>query len=337
MIKQRLLGGSGLRVSQYCLGTLGFGENKGWGTPEPEALRIIDAYADAGGDFIDTAPSYGDGQAEKIVGLAIKECRERFVVATKYTASTDRHPLAGGNSRLALIRSVEDSLRRLGTDRIDLLWLHFWDGTTPLEEILRGLDDCVSSGKVLYTGLSNTPAWLVSRAATMAELRGWIRPAAIQIEYNAAARDAERELTPMAAALGLGVLAWGPLAAGALACSEGPKRREKSRLPAELATAAAKLSAIAAQSSIPPAQLALAWLSAQESRPIPIIGARNMGQLSQLLGAASVNATPEILSQISAIAPPRRGYPHDLLASSYLRRFAFGDEERFEKLGALRS
>ncbi|NIJ09263.1 aryl-alcohol dehydrogenase-like predicted oxidoreductase [Sphingomonas vulcanisoli] len=320
-MRHRLLGGSGLRVSELCLGTLTFGERKDWGADAEASRAILTRFADAGGTFIDTAPNYADSAAEEIVGAFVAGRRDDFVLATKFTASVNRHPLAGGNSRKAMLRSVEASLKRLGTDHIDLLWLHFWDGTTPIEEIARGFDDLVRSGKVLYTGFSDTPAWLASRAATMAELRGWVKPAAIQFEYNLAARTPERELVPMAEAMDLGRVCWGPLAAGALA---GGERTRLAKMPPKLAETSAALSAIAAETGLTPIVLALGWLIARGC--IPLIGARQPEQLDAALSLAPIDAA--ILARLDAIAPMDPGFPHALINSSYLRRFALGDPER---------
>lgn len=327
-MRHRLLGGSGLRVSELCLGTLGFGERKAWGTSEEDAQAIIHNFAKAGGSFIDTAPNYAAGEAERIVGRSVQGARDEFVIATKYTASIDRYPSAGGNSRRSLIRSVEASLQRLNTDRIDILFLHFWDGTAPLEEILRGLEDCITAGKILYTGFSDTPAWLVSRAVTMSEWRGWVRPAAIQAEYNVMSRDIERDLAPMADAFDLGILCWGPLAAGALAAGDAPKRRDISKLSPTLAECASKLASIGRREGIAPATLALAWLMRQVPSRIPIVGVRTESQLLPLVNASDCDIDESLLSEIATIAPPSLGFPLDLINSSYLRRFALGDVER---------
>ncbi|WP_337180557.1 aldo/keto reductase [Sphingopyxis granuli] len=320
MMQHRLLGGTGLRVSSLCLGTLTFGDERPWGADEATSAAMLGAFAEAGGTFIDTAPNYGEGRAEEIVGKFLKGRRDKTVVATKFTASLDPHPLAGGNGRKAMRASVEASLKRLGTDYIDLLWMHFWDGTTPLEEILRGLDDLMREGKILYAGLSDTPAWLVSRALTLAEWRGWDRIAAIQIEYNIAARTPERELLPMAAALDLGVVCWGPLAAGALAGGE-PTRMAK--LPAPLAAAASALADVSRDTDYPAAALAIGWLIGRGH--IPLIGARTGEQLAASLAMTDIPA--EILARIDAIMPPEPGFPHALIGSSYLRRFALGDPQ----------
>jgi aryl-alcohol dehydrogenase-like predicted oxidoreductase len=330
-MRQRLLGGSGLRVSNLCLGTLTFGETKPWGADPDAANAILTAFADANGTFIDTAPNYTDGVAEEIVGRFVAGRREEFVVATKYTASNRRHPLAGGNSRKSLIQSIEGSLRRLGTDYIDLMWLHYWDGTTPLHEILRALDDLVRAGKILYVGMSDTPAWLVSRAATMADLGGWSRVIATQLEYNVASRDAEAELLPMADALELGVVCWGPLAAGALACGGTPRRRPVSAVPAKIAEVASGLASLAGEAGTTSIALALRWLM---QRPgggcIPLIGARTAEQLQATIAAAHDPIDAAAIEAIEAIALPEPGFPHALIGSSYLRKLALGDPAAFD-------
>ncbi len=325
----RLLGGSGLRVSQLCLGTMTFGEGREWGTDPDTATMILEQFADAGGTFIDTAPNYSGGMAEEIVGRFVAGQRDRFVIGTKFTASPDPHVSSTGNGRKAMRASVEASLRRLGTDHIDLFWLHFWDGTAPLDEIMRGLDDLVSQGKILHVGLSDTPAWLVSRAATLAELRAQAPVTAVQIEYNLAARSAERELLPMAEALDLGVLCWGPLAAGALAGGADPKRRTAAQVPASLADASAALASLAQKSGVSPAALALRWLFYHPRWPglIPIVGARRTEHLVAALAAWSAGALPSDFAQaIETLAPPPPGFPHDLIGSSYLRKMALGGE-----------
>jgi aryl-alcohol dehydrogenase-like predicted oxidoreductase len=321
-MRHRLLGGSGLRVSELCLGTMTFGEQKGWGSDASAADAILAAFADAGGTFIDTAPNYAGGVAEEIVGRFLAGRRDDFAVATKFTASPRAHPLAGGNSRKALRSSVEASLNRLGTDHIDLLWLHFWDGTSPLDEIVRGLDDLVSAGKILYWGFSDTPAWLVSRAAAIAELRGRAGPIATQIEYNVGARTPERELLPMADALDLGVVCWGPLGAGALV-GGSLARFAGAKLAPGLAAAAQAVEALATQSGIPASTLALRWLL--ERGHVPLVGARTREQITASLAALEIEVAVDVLARLDAVAPPEPGFPHGLIGSSYLRRLALGN------------
>src|SRR3954467_12466780 len=213
----RLLGRSGLRVSPLALGAMTFGTDWGWGADERDARRIFDAYVDRGGNFIDTANQYTNGTSERFVGEFAGDRRERLVIATKYTLTTrPGDPNAGGNHRKSMLRSVEESLKRLKTDYIDLLYLHVWDFTTPVEEIMRAMDDLVRAGKVLYVGISDTPAWQVARMQTIADLRGWSPLIALEIEYSLIERTVERDLIPMARELGLGVIPWSPLASGVL-------------------------------------------------------------------------------------------------------------------------
>jgi len=327
-MRHTLLGPSGLRVSELCLGTLTFGEMKPWGADADTAHSILGTFADAGGTFIDTAPNYGGGAVEEIVGSFVRARRNDFVVATKYTASPRAHPLAGGNSRKSLRHSVEGSLARLGTDHIDLMWLHYWDGTTATDEILRALDDLVSAGKILYIGISDTPAWLTARAATVADLRGLSPVIATQLEYNLAVRTPERGLLPMADALGLGVVCWGPLAAGALVSGPNPRRRSAAALPPALAEARAAVAKLSAQTGLKGAALALGWLRQRPdgSAIIPVVGARTPEQMADTIASASNEIDITIVEALDAIAPPSLGFPHELIGSAYLRKLALGDE-----------
>jgi aryl-alcohol dehydrogenase-like predicted oxidoreductase len=216
-MKYFLLGKSGLRVSEICLGTMTFGKEWGWGASKEESRKIFDAYVNSGGNFIDTANIYTDGTSEKYVGDFVSYDRDRFVIATKYTSNTRAgDPNAGGNHRKNMVQSLEATLRRLSTDYIDLYWVHAWDQTTPIEEMMRALDDMVKSGKILYIGISDAPAWVVSQANTLANLKGWTEFASIQIEYSLIERTSERELLPMANALDIGITAWSPLGSGVL-------------------------------------------------------------------------------------------------------------------------
>lgn len=216
-MRYRLLGRTGLRVSELFLGAMTFGEQGGVGAPKEECARILDTYAEAGGNVVDTAVNYRGGASEEIVGELLRGRRDRFVLSTKYTVSRDgTDPNAAGNHRKNLALSLETSLRRLDTDYIDVYWVHIWDRNTPVEETMRALDDAVRSGKVLYVGISDAPAWVVSRANTLAEWRGWSPFAALQVPYSLLSRDAERELLPMAEALGMSVAAWSPLHNGVL-------------------------------------------------------------------------------------------------------------------------
>jgi aryl-alcohol dehydrogenase-like predicted oxidoreductase len=327
----RLLGRSGLRVSPFALGTMTFGRDWGWGAEEPEAHRIFDTYVDRGGNFIDTANAYTNGSSERLVGKFAEGKRDRLVIATKYTmASRPGDPNSGGNHRKSMMRSVEESLGRLKTDYIDLLYLHLWDARTPIEEILRAMDDLVRSGKVLYVGISDTPAWQVARMQAVADLRGWSPFIALQSEYNLVERTPERDLIPMAKEMGLGVIPWSPLAngvltgkysrddlkpgnAGSLQGSRKGVAEGHGSLSARNLEIAEEVKAVAAESGKSPAQIALAWTLLSPAVTATLLGARTVTQLEDNLGALTVSLSDpqrERLSKVSAIA---LGFPHDLL------------------------
>ncbi len=214
-----------------------FGEESGFGADGAECRRMFEAFLAAGGNFIDTANIYTSGTSERLLAGMIAAERGRLVVASKFSMTTDpRDPNAGGNSRKNLQQSLEATLRRLGTDYLDLYWVHAWDGMTPLEELLRALDDAVRAGKLLYTGFSNVPAWVVARAQTMAELQGWSRFAALQLHYSLVERGVERELLPCAAALGLAVTAWSPLGGGVLSGKYSSDPQQRAAQPGRLTT-----------------------------------------------------------------------------------------------------
>lgn len=324
MLEQTLVGSSGLRSSRVALGTMNFGDQRKWGCTSEEALAILVRFTEAGGTTIDTAPNYADGRSEEIVGDFARSRRDELVLATKYTASSSKNPLAGGNSRRSMIQSVEASLRRLKTDRIDLLWLHFWDFTTPLDEILRAADDLVRMGKILYFGLSDTPAWVAARAVTLASERRTCPVVAIQVEYNAARRSAEADLLPMADALGLGVFCWGPLAAGALAAGDNPHRLAPQDINDTIQKVRAGLLSIAGKTGCSPRRLALRWLMDTQPSNIPILGARTSAQMGELLEDADQPLSDEVIGELTALVPRHPLFPNELIRSSYLRKFALG-------------
>src|SRR6266481_2611938 len=235
-MKYRLLGKSGLRVSEFCLGTMTFGEDWGWGSSKDDAKQIYDAFREPGGNFIDTANIYTNGTSESFLGEFLKGHRQSVVLATKYTnAAPGTDPNAAGNQRKNMIQAVEASLKRLQTDYIDLYWVHIWDQITPVEEVMRGLDDLVRAGKVLYVGISDAPAWWIAQANTLAHLRGWSPFVGLQIEYSLTERTVERELVPMAKALNIGVTAWSPLAGGVLTGKyHGHGSSEKARMSTDM-------------------------------------------------------------------------------------------------------
>jgi len=304
-MKYRLLGNSGLRVSELALGTMTFGEEWGWGAAKEEAKKIYDAYREAGGNFIDTANLYTNGLSEKLLGEFLQGHRDEVVLTTKYSNSAPgKDPNAGGNQRKNMMQAVEASLKRLKTDTIDLYWLHIWDQLTPVEEVMRAFDDLVQQGKVLYVGVSDAPAWWVAQANMLASLRGWSPFISLQIEYNLIERTVERELIPMAKALNLGLLAWSPLAGGVLigkyndGQSTGdarytsgmmrsflPERERQERIVAALRN-------VSKETGRALAQVALAWLRYRDVPVIPIVGARKLSQFEDNLASLSLALTP---------------------------------------------
>jgi aryl-alcohol dehydrogenase-like predicted oxidoreductase len=329
-MRYRLFGRSGLRVSELCLGTMTFGEDWGWGASREESRRMFDAFAEAGGNFVDTANNYTNGTAERFVGEFVASDRDHFVVATKYTLSErPEDPNFGGNHRKNLMRSLEGSLRRLATDHVDVLWLHMWDGTTPVEEVLRAMDDVVRAGKVLYVGLSDTPAWVVSRAVATAELRGWTAPVAVQVPYSIADRAVEREELPMARALGLAVAPWGMLEGGVLTgkylTESGELRRYGDHQPSEAETAAAQaVRTVAGETGATASQVAMAWVRRQPGTIIPILGARTEVQLKDNLGVLELTLSDEQAQKLNDATGFSLGFPRGMLESDMVRGLIFG-------------
>ena len=327
-MRYRLLGRSGLRVSEAALGTMTFGEDWGWGASEDECRRIFERYAEAGGNFVDTANNYTDGSSERIVGGLVAAERERFVVATKYTLTTrPDDPNAGGNHRKNLVQSLEASLRRLGTDYVDLLWLHMRDGITPIDEIVRALDDQVRLGKVLYVGISDSPAWLVAQANTLADLRGWSPFVAVQLPYSVSDRDAERDVFPMAAALGLAVTAWGILGAGVLTGKPAEERRwPEDGVSERTDNLVSVLRDVAEKHDCTPAQAAIAWLLTRPAPPVvfPILGARTEAQIVENLAGVDLTLDQEALARLDDAGRPQLGFPRSFLESRGVRELIFG-------------
>ncbi|HSW30070.1 MAG TPA: aldo/keto reductase [Longimicrobiales bacterium] len=331
-MRYKLLGRSGLRVSELALGTMTFGPEWGWGADKEESRKIFDAFAEAGGTLIDTANRYTEGTSERYVGDFVSADRDHFVVATKYTLF-DRHgdPNASGNHRKNMVRSLETSLERMGLDFVDLFWLHAWDFTTGVDEVMRGLDDLVRSGLVLYVGISDTPAWVVSQANMLADLRGWSPFVAAQLRYSLVDRTAERDLLPMARALDLAVTPWGVLSAGVLSgkytrgTAPGSGRAEANAAKQERNLAIARaVDAVAVEVGCTSSQVAVAWVRQQPGVIIPIVGARTADQLRDNLGALDVTLdAPQLakLDEASAIEP---GFPYDFLFSDHIRNIVYG-------------
>lgn len=348
-MRYKLLGNSGLRVSELCLGAMTFGEEWGFGAPKEESRKIYEAFVEAGGNFIDTANTYSNGTSEAYVGEFIRSNREGVVLASKYSNTvTSGNPNAGGNSRKTMVESLNASLKRLNTDYIDLYWLHIWDFMTPVEEVLRAFDDMVHAGKVLYIGISDTPAWVVARANAIAELRGWTEFVGLQIEYSLIERTPERELLPMARQQGIAITAWSPLAGGLLTGKyvhmDGSLQEKKSmkgetersqerRLDNPQWTAFWSLSdrnmkivdevkRVAEEVDRTPSQVALNWLRSQDV--IPIVGARNVSQVTENLACVNFTLNEDHQKRLDEVSRIARGFPYDFYELDMIRSLVYG-------------
>lgn len=336
-MRYRILGKSGLRVSEAALGTMTFGEDWGWGTAKEEAQRVYNAFREAGGNFVDTANLYTNGTSESFLGEFMQGHRQSIVMATKYAnAAAGTDPNAAGDQRKNMAQSVNASLKRLRTDYIDLYWVHIWDQITPVEETMRGLDDLVRQGKVLYVGISDAPAWWIAQANMLAYLRGWSPFIALQIEYNLTERTVERELIPMAKDLNVAVTAWSPLANGVLTGKyhgRGPSEpgrmsgdMMKQFLPEQQRTdrIVAALKTVSDEIGHSMAQVALAWLRYRPVPVIPIIGARKLSQLQDNLGSFDLTLSTDQLKTLDQASRIDLGFPLDFYAKDLVRTFAYG-------------
>ncbi|PYE20842.1 aryl-alcohol dehydrogenase-like predicted oxidoreductase [Williamsia limnetica] len=338
----RLLGRSGLRVSPLSLGAMTFGDAWGWGADKASARQIFDTYLEAGGNMIDTANIYTDGQSEQYLGEFLRSRRESVVVATKYSGTRNPgDPNAGGAHRKSLVASVEASLRNLRTDYIDLLYVHAWDGLTSGDEVIAALNDLVRSGKVLYLGISDTPAWQVAKMATIAELRGWAPLSALQVEYSLIERTTERDLIPMAAELGLAVVPWAPLGGGVLtgkytsadltappADRAGGTRRDHAKVNGTLTERGLHIAeavvSVAGELGVRPAQVALAWTLHNPAVVSSLIGARTLHQLHENLAALDIDLDSEHIDQLDRISAIEHGFPHEFLTRPMVRGVVHG-------------
>jgi aryl-alcohol dehydrogenase-like predicted oxidoreductase len=336
-MRYRLLGHSGLRVSELCLGTMTFGEEWGWGSSKDDSRAILDAFFEAGGNFIDTANVYTNGTSETFLGEFLQGRRDEAVLATKYTntrAGTDAN--AGGNQRKSMMRAVEASLKRLRTDYIDLYWLHIWDQMTPIEEVMRGFEDLARQGKILHAGVSDMPAWVIARGNTLAELRGWTPFIGLQIEYSLIERTVERDLLPMAKSLGIGVTAWSPLAGGTLTGkylkkSGGGENRYDSEMMKPFSRASDRADAIvnevmkvAGEVGRSPAQVALAWLNHRSIPIISIIGARRLEQVKDNLACIDLRLDPAQVTRLDEVSKIELGFPHEFYDRDMVKALVFG-------------
>lgn len=337
------LGRSGLRVSRLSLGTMTFGAS-GWGCDAEAARSMLDRYLSSGGNFIDTADIYAGGESEKILGefIAERKIRDQVVLATKYTlnfTNVDGNPNAAGNGRKNLIRAFEGSLRRLQTDYVDMLYVHAWDGVTPVEEVMRGLDDLVSAGKVRYVGLSDVPAWYASRAQTLAEWRGFERICALQMEYSLLQRGVELEFGHMCQNLGMDLVAWSPLASGMLSGKYRPgveiEQQSEGRLKATAKIAmpsnnkmtarnwsiVAELEQVAKEVGRSMAQVAINWVSNRPAVGSVLLGASQVSQLDDALSALEFELPPELVTRLDEVSALPPLFPYAFMAGIQSRLY----------------
>jgi aryl-alcohol dehydrogenase-like predicted oxidoreductase len=336
-MRYRLLGNSGLRVSEAALGAMTFGDDWGWGAAKDEARKVYDAFRDAGGNFIDTANIYTNGTSESFLGEFMEGHRQSVVMATKYTnAFPGGDPNAAGNQRKNMMQAVEASLKRLRTDYIDLYWVHIWDEITPVEEVMRGLDDLVRAGKVLYAGISDAPAWWIAQANTLAQLRGWSPFVGLQIEYSLLERTVERELIPMAKALNIGVTAWSPLANGVLTGKyHGHGLSEPGRMSTDMLKdfmpeqqrterILSGVKSVADETGRSMAQVALAWLRHRPVAVIPIIGARKLSQFQDNLASFDLTLSADQMRTLDEASRIELGFPHDMYTKPMVGAIRYG-------------
>ena len=324
------LGNTGLRISRLALGTMTFGEDWGWGTGESTARQIFDKYLEAGGNFIDTADMYTNGNSEKMLGQFIQESgsRDRIVIATKFSYNAQPgNPNAGGNGRKNIMRALEGSLKRLGTDYIDLYILHTWDSVTPAEEVMRTFNDLVSSGKVRHVAISDAPAWYVSHAQTIAKERHWEPISTVQLEYSLVERNIEFEYVPMAKSLDAGVMVWSPLASGLLSGKYKPSEdgAEGSGRLAALAgndnpafnkfternwVIVAELEKVAKELDRSMAQIAVNWVINRPGVASVLVGATKLHQLEDNLGALDFQLPAELQQRLDEVSKPETKFPY---------------------------
>ncbi len=330
-MRYKLLGRSGLRVSELCLGTMTFGTEWPLGADEITSRGVFDAFTEAGGNFLDTANRYTEGTSERWLGEWIADDRDHYVLATKFSLLDRRNDLNfAGNHRKNMVRSVETSLKRLNTDYIDLLWLHAWDFTTPVDEVMRGLDDLISAGKVHHIGISDTPAWIVAQANTIAQFRGWAQFVGLQVEYSLIQRTPERDLLPMAKAFGMTLTPWAPLAGGALT-GKYLKPEAQGRVPEHSlrrndrsTNIVQTVVNIAAEIGVPASQVAINWTRQRSQSVIPIVGARRPDQIKESLGCVDFQLSDAQMTQLNEVSAIEMGFPHDFLAADVAQDLLFG-------------
>ncbi|OON61979.1 aldo/keto reductase [Massilia sp. KIM] len=329
------LGNSGLRVSRLALGAMTFGTDWGWGTDKAGAAALFDAYVDAGGNLVDTADLYTNGESERWVGEFVRErgLRDKMVITTKFTFSADpANPNAGGNGRKNILRAVEGSLRRLDTDYIDLYLLHAWDMLTQPEEVMRTLDDLVRAGKVRHVGLSDVPAWYASRAQALAEFRAYEPISALQLEYSLVERNIEHEFVELGTRHGMGIMAWSPLGAGLLSGKYRPSEGGQfgqgrlqtlsgSNNPAFAKfnernfSIVAELEQVAREVGRSMAQVAVNWVANRPGVATVLVGATRLEQLRDNLGALDFTLPPELAARLDAASAPQPAFPYSFFTN----------------------
>lgn len=331
-MKYKRFGQSGLHVSELCLGTMTFGEDWGWGASKEESKKIFDAFANAGGNFVDTSCNYTNGTSETFVGEFVNGERDRFVIATKYSLRVGKghaaDPNYGGNSRKSMVRNVEQSLKRLNTDHIDLLYLHMWDFMTPVEEVLQSAHHLIASGKVLYFAFSDTPAWVVSYALAKADDFGWPRPIALQVPYSILDRGVERAELPMAREHGLAILAWGMLESGVLTgkySTPSSEPRRESDVDERGLQAGETVARIAREAGCSPAQVAINWVRQKPGTIIPILGCRTLAQAQDNLACLNFRLSDSHIAELDALADFKLGFPLGFLKSDHVGNMLFGE------------
>ena len=334
-MKYRLLGKSGVKVSELALGAMTFGTETGIGVDKDESRKVYEKFREAGGNFIDTANVYNRGTSEAWLGEFMAGDRERLVLATKFTGGMRGRDInASGNSRKNMMDSVHASLKRLNTDYIDLYWAHAWDPLTPTEELMRAFDDLVSQGKVLYIGISDTPAWVAAKSNTLAELRGWAQFVGLQIRYSLIDRTVERELLPMSRAFDLAVTPWGINGSGILSgkYNDNPDTEGRARMRGQIddrsLTIAGEVIKVAQEIGATPSQVAINWVRNGHANIVPLVGARTVDQLAENLGCLDVELSDEHMQRLNEVSAIEPGFPHDMLSRQAEGRQARIDNHR---------
>ena len=331
-MRYKILGNTGIKVSEMNLGTMTFGTDWGWGSPKEESKKIFDLFLDRGGNFIDTANIYTMQTSEKYLGEFIQANRSEIVLATKYTLNEYGHLNRSGNNRKNMVESVEESLKRLNTDYIDLYYVHAWDYLVDPEELMRNLNYLVQSGKVLNIGISDTPAWVVAECNTIAKQRGWASFQAYQVEYCLTERTIERDIIPCAEHFNMTIAAWGPLSAGLLSGKyvnpdDSPKRMvpgKSRRLEGGNINLSAEIAKIADQGDMTPAQLSINWQRAQSKNISCLFGARTLEQCKENLDALAFSISQEEIDQLNALTSIDMGFPRDFLDTPRVKEIVYG-------------